>query len=376
MTGVVAGREEIEPGVVRGQWWHPLADGRTQCDVCPRACKLHEGERGFCYVREARDGGVVLTSYGRATGYCIDPIEKKPLHHFYPSSSVLSFGTVGCNLGCRFCQNWDIAKAHQDRRHAAKASPLRVAEAALEGGCTSIALTYNDPAIFAEYAIDCAQEAHDLGVRTVAVSAGFMTPELRRDFFPVGFPHFDAANIDLKAFSERFYHDVCSGQLQPVLDTLEWIKHETETWLEVTTLLIPGYNDSEREVEALCEWLAEHLGPEVPLHFTAFHPDYKLLNVPPPPAATLQRARKQGKAAGLHHVYTGNIRDPEGQTTYCASCKNPVIGRDGYVITAWNLDADGHCNSCGDRLVGHFAPTPEQWGMKRELVFLGGQPIP
>ena len=365
-------RQEIGPGVVRGEWWHHLEDGRLQCDLCPRFCKLHEGQKAFCFVREARHGEIVLTSYGRATGYCIDPIEKKPLNHFYPGSSVLSFGTAGCNLGCRFCQNWDISKAREHRILSGKASPRRIAEAAVEGGCASLAFTYNDPVIFAEYAIDCAREAHALGIHTVAVSSGYMAPEARRDFYR----HMDAANIDLKAFTESFYDKVCYAHLEPVLDTLKWLRRETSVWLEVTTLLIPGLNDSEDEIEKLCAWFVENLGPEVPLHFTAFHPDFKMMDIPPTPAATLRRAREQGKTAGLKHVYTGNIRDAEGQSTYCMGCGQELIGRDGYEITAWRLDAQGRCSACGLRLAGHFAPKPGHWGTKRRPVFLSGESTP
>ncbi len=359
-------REEIAPGVVRGDWWHRLDDGRIQCDVCPRFCKLHEGQKAFCFVREARGGEIVLTSYGRATGFCIDPIEKKPLNHFYPGSSVLSFGTAGCNLGCRFCQNWDISKAREDRILSARASPSRVAEAALEAGCKSLAFTYNDPIIFAEYAIDCAIEAHARGIKTVAVSSGYMAPESRRAFYA----HMDAANIDLKAFTESFYRGLSFAHLEPVLDTLKWLRHQTEVWLEVTTLLIPGRNDSEEEVEKLCAWFARELGPEVPLHFTAFHPDFMMLDVPPTPAATLSRAREQGKAAGLKHVYTGNVRDARGQSTYCAACGHQIIGRDGYEILDWQLDGEGRCNTCGERLAGHFDPEPGRWGSRRRPLIL------
>ncbi|PRP92626.1 Radical SAM superfamily protein [Enhygromyxa salina] len=366
MAGATPLREEIEPGVVRGQWWHVLEDGRIQCDVCPRFCKLREGQKGFCFVREARDGGIVLTSYGRASGYCIDPIEKKPLNHFYPGSSVLSFGTAGCNLGCRHCQNWDISRAREDRVLAASASPTRVAEAAAEAGCRSVAFTYNDPTIFAEYAIDCAIEAHAHGLETVAVSSGYMTPEVLPHFYA----HMDAVNIDLKAFTENFYRKTCFAHLDPVLDTLEWLRHETDVWLEVTTLLIPGYNDSETEVEQLCAWFVDKLGPDVPLHFSAFHPDFKVTDVPPTPAATLRRARAQAKAAGLQYVYTGNIRDTHGQSTYCTHCGQELVGRDGYAITNWHLDAEGRCDACGERVPGHFAAEPGDWGMKRVPVSL------
>ena len=361
-------RQEIEPGMVSGQWWHRLGDDRLQCDLCPRYCRLHEGQKGFCFVREARNGEIVLTSYGRASGFCIDPIEKKPLNHFYPGSSVLSFGTAGCNLGCRFCQNWDISKARESQILASHASPRRVAEAAADAGCTSIAFTYTDPVTFAEYAIDCALEAHALGVRTVAVSAGYISAEARAEFFR----HIDAANIDLKGFTERFYDKVCFAHLAPVLDTLEWLARETRVWLEVTTLIIPGQNDSEDEIARLCGWVAEHLGPEVPLHFTAFHPDFRMTDLPPTPLATLRRAREQAKAAGLRHVYTGNVPDEEGQSTYCGGCGAMVIGRDGYEITAWHLDEEGRCRACGHRLAGRFAEAPGRWGAKRRVLRMTG----
>lgn len=359
-------RTVIEPGVVRGEWWHHTEDGRIQCDLCPRACKLHAGQRGFCFVRQARDGAVVLTSYGRASGFCIDPIEKKPLNHFYPGTSVLSFGTAGCNLGCRFCQNWDISKAREMDRLGDWAAPETIAEAAVQAGCRSIAFTYNDPVIFAEYAIDCAQAARARGLKAVAVSAGYITPQARRDFFA----HMDAANIDLKAFTEQFYHKLCFAALGPVLDTLRWLKHETSVWFEVTTLLIPGHNDSEEEVAQLCDWFVQNLGPDVPLHFTAFHPDFKMQDVPPTPAATLVRARRQALAAGLHHVYTGNIHDVAGQSTYCAHCGTLLIERDWYRLGRWHLDAQGRCRACGTRLAGHFDATPGAWGRRRQRMLL------
>lgn len=357
-------RKLLAPGVVRGQWWHRLDDGRIQCDLCPRFCKLHEGQRGFCFVRQADAEGMLLTSYGRASGFCIDPIEKKPLNHFYPGSSVLSFGTAGCNLGCRFCQNWDISKAREVNRLTDWASPEAVTEAALEAGCKSIAFTYNDPVIFAEYAIDCAKAAHECGLKTVAVTAGYIAPEARKDFYA----HMDAANVDLKGFSEDFYHKICFGHLESVLETLVYLKHETKVWLEVTTLLIPGHNDSEEEIDKLCAWFAENLGVDVPLHFTAFHPDYKMLDVPPTPASTLTRARAQALKAGLHYVYTGNVFDTKGQSTYCPSCGTVVIERDWYSLGQWKLDAGGCCKTCGTQIAGHFDATPGSWGAKRLSV--------
>ena len=309
---------------------------------------------------------MVLTSYGRASGFCIDPIEKKPLNHFYPGTSVLSFGTAGCNLGCRFCQNWDISKARQTDRLTDWAAPDRVADAAMRSGCRSLAFTYNDPVIFAEYAMDCAMAAHERGLYAVAVTAGYITPTARKDFYA----HMDAANVDLKAFTQAFYHKLCFANLSPVLDTLFWLKHETEVWFEVTTLLIPGHNDSPEEVARLCDWFVENLGPEVPLHFSAFHPDFKMMEVPHTPPATLQRARQQALSAGLHHVYTGNVHDLAGQSTYCPNCRGMVIERSWYELGRWGLDWAGRCSACGTRLPGHFDPAPGQWGARRQRVLI------
>lgn len=357
-------REHVGPGRVRGQYWSPRTDGKVQCDLCPRACRLGPGQRGFCYVRQERDGGIDLTSYGRASGFCIDPIEKKPLNHFYPGSSVLSFGTAGCNLGCKFCQNWSISKARAHDALQDAASPEQIAMAARKAGCHSVAFTYNDPVIFAEYAIDCAHAAHEQGVRTVAVTAGYIG-EVARDAF---FAPLDAANIDLKAFSERFYRKLCFAELGPVLETLLYVARETDVWLEVTTLLIPGENDSDGELAQLCEWFASELGQEVPLHFTAFHPDFKLQDQQVTPAATLRRARSHAKRAGLKHVYTGNVYDPEGQSTYCTGCSEPVVERDRYRIGAYRLDRDGRCVTCETPLAGHYSSAPGDWGCQRRRL--------
>ncbi len=354
----------LKPGVVCGEWWHELEDGRIQCDLCPRYCRLRNDQRGFCFVRKAVDGVMALTSYGRASGFIADPIEKKPLNHFYPGSSVLSFGTAGCNLGCRFCQNWDISKAKETDRLTDTASPDDVAAAALQSGCLSIAFTYNDPVIFAEYAIDTAIAAHERGLRTVAVTAGYITRAARSDFFR----HMDAANVDLKAFTSDFYKTLCYAKLDPVLENLIWLTRETEVWLEVTTLLIPGQNDSSDEISRLCDWFVENLGDEVPLHFTAFHPDFKMLDIPHTPPATLFRARRQAHAAGLKHVYTGNISDIEGQSTYCASCNVRLIERNGYDVGEWALEPSGACWNCGEKLTGHFGPVPGKWGSRRMRV--------
>jgi pyruvate formate lyase activating enzyme len=336
---------------VEARWWHELEDGRLQCDLCPRDCRLGEGQKGFCFVRERRDGRMLLTAWGQSTGLCVDPIEKKPLAHFFPGSSVLSFGTAGCNLGCRFCQNWTTSKARQWQGAANETSPEAIAEAALGSDCASVAFTYNDPTIFAEWAMDVADACHEQGLRTVAVTAGYIHAAPRRELYA----KMDAANVDLKAFTEGFYEKLCFAQLQPVLETLEYLVKETPVWVEVTTLLIPGQNDGEAEVARLAEWMVEHLGPQVPLHFSAFHPDFKLLDVPPTPVATLRRARAQARAAGLHHVYTGNVHDPEGDMTFCAACGATLITRDWYRLLSYRLTPDGRCPDCGTPLAGRFA---------------------
>ncbi len=347
---------------MRGEYHHALDGDKVQCDLCPRHCRLSEGQRGFCFVRELKDGEVVLTSYGRASGFCIDPIEKKPLNHFYPGTSVLSFGTAGCNLGCRFCQNWDISKAREQSRLTDKAEPQDITAAAVQARVKSLAFTYNDPVIWAEYAIDCAEAAHEAGLKTVAVTAGYIDPRAREAFFAP----MDAANVDLKAFTEGFYEKLCFARLAPVLETLCWLKQETKVWLEVTTLLIPGHNDSEAEVAALSEWFVEHLGPETPLHFSGFHPDFKLVDAPATPAATLTRARKQALSAGIKHVYTGNVHDGAGQSTYCAGCGHTLIERDWYKIGRYALTPEGACPSCGKTLAGAFDPSGQgNWGPRR-----------
>lgn len=357
--------DEVEGHPSPEAWYSTTEDGRVRCELCPRYCTMKEGQRGFCFIRGVKDGRVVLTSYGRASGFCIDPIEKKPLNHFYPGTSVLSFGTAGCNLGCRFCQNHDISKAREMDRLMDIASPRGIAEAAQRTACRSVAFTYNDPVIFAEYAIDTAHECHARDVKTVAVTAGYITEKPREAFFGV----LDAANIDLKAFSEEFYRKLTFSELAPVLETLEYVKNETDVWLEITTLLIEGHNDSEAEVASLSEWIVERLGPDVPLHFSAFHPDFKMLDVPRTSPATLQRARAQALAAGIQHVYTGNVHDRAGQSTYCASCGELLIGRDWYDLDTWKLDAEARC-PCGAELVGRFDPKPGKWGGRRQPVVI------
>jgi pyruvate formate lyase activating enzyme len=341
-------------GTVPARWWHALPDGRLQCDLCPRDCKLHPGQRGLCFVRARlpadQGDAIVLTTHGRSSGFCVDPIEKKPLNHFHPGSRVFSFGTAGCNLACKFCQNWDISKSREMDRLMDQASPERIAEAAEASGCRSVAFTYNDPVIFAEYAMDAADACHARGVQTVAVTAGYIHAAPRQAFFA----RMNAANVDLKGFTEAFYVQQTGAHLAPVLDTLQYIAHETDCWLELTTLLIPGANDSTAELEQLTRWVAEHLGPEVPLHFTAFHPDYRMTEVPRTPASTLHRAREIGLANGLRHVYTGNVHDTEGGTTFCSGCGEALIVRDWHAIRRYALDAHGACPRCGTALAGRF----------------------
>jgi len=349
---------------VAGRYWHRLDDGRVQCDLCPRYCKLHEGQRGLCFVRARQSDQIVLTTYGRSSGFCIDPIEKKPLNHFLPGTPVLSFGTAGCNLTCKFCQNWDISKARASDRLQDLASPEAIAEAAVRSGCRSVAFTYNDPVIFLEYAVDVAQACRARGLKTVAVSAGYICAEPRVEFFR----HMDAANIDLKGFTEDFYKDLCSAKLAPVLDTLEYLKHSTEVWFEITTLLIPGENDSPAEIEALSRWVMERLGADVPLHFTAFHPNWKMLDKPPTPPATLRMAHRIAEEAGLRYVFTGNIHDPAGQSTYCHGCGAVLIGRNWYELTDWNLSPDGRCRACGTACAGMFEGKPGRWGARRQAI--------
>ena len=352
-----------------GRYWSRLGegdDGRIQCNLCPRHCRLSEGQRAFCFVRQNVGGEMVLTTYGRSSGFCIDPIEKKPLNHFYPGTSVLSFGTAGCNLGCKFCQNWGISKARAWDRSADQAGPDAIAEAAVRQGCKSVAFTYNDPVIFAEYAMDVAAACRARGIQTVAVTAGYITAQARPDFFAA----VDAVNVDLKAFHEGFYRKITLSHLQPVLDTLRYLREETDVWVEVTTLLIPGHNDSEDEIDRQCDWFVRTLGPEVPLHFSAFHPDFRMNDVPPTPPATLQRAREQARRHGIAHVYTGNVHDQEGQSTYCAGCGTLLIERDWYSLGLYRITADHACPACSHPVAGRFGAHPGTWGPRRLPVVI------
>ena len=350
------------------KYWHKLDDGRVQCDLCPRECRLREGQKGLCFVRASKNGEIVLTTYGRSSGFCVDPIEKKPLNHFLPGPPVLSFGTAGCNLACRFCQNWDMSKSREMDTLADAASPGVIAVKAKELGCRSIAFTYNDPVIFLEYARDTASACHELGINTVAVTAGYISPLPRKEFFAF----IDAANVDLKGFSDRFYHRLTGGHLQPVLDTLRYLKQETDVWFELTTLLIPGENDSDQEIDEMTRWVVENLGERIPMHFTAFHPDWKMLNTPPTPPNTLTRAREIAIRNGVQFAYTGNVHDLRGGSTWCPQCGELLIERDWYRLGVWNLTPEGGCRFCGALCPGVFETRPGTWGAKRLPVHMGG----
>jgi pyruvate formate lyase activating enzyme len=357
---------------MEGRWWHRLEDGRIQCDLCPRDCRLHEGQRGLCFVRKMENGRMVLTTYGRSSGFCVDPVEKKPLNHFYPGTSILSFGTAGCNLACKFCQNWDISKSREMDTLMDAASPAAIAETAAKHGCRSVAFTYNDPVIFAEYAMDTADACHAVGIATVAVTAGYIGIGARGEFYA----KMDAANVDLKGFTDEFYVKLCGARLQPVLDTLVFLKHETDVWFEITTLLIPGKNDSSAEIEAMSEWIVRELGTDVPLHFTAFHPDYKLTDIARTPAATLSRARDIALKAGIRYVYTGNVHDRTGGTTFCPDCGKAVIVRDWHDILSYALTDDGRCRHCAAPIPGRFAAFDGPWGRRRVPVRVSVSPEP
>ncbi len=358
-----------DPHTVPTKYWHTLGDGRVECDVCPRACKLREGQRGVCFVRGRVEDQIVLASYGRSSGFCIDPIEKKPLNHFLPGTSVFSFGTAGCNLACRFCQNWDISKSKEMDTLADEASPEDIAKTAERLGCTSVAYTYNDPTVFLEYAIDTASACRDRGLRSVGVTAGYINAAPREELFAA----MDAVNVDLKGFTEEFYRHVVMASLEPVLEALEYVVHETDTWTEVTTLLIPGLNDSDEELHRLAEWFVDRLGADVPLHFTAFHPDYKMMDIPHTTVEMLLRARRVALSAGLNHVYTGNVFDSDGGTTTCTGCGDVVVVRSWYELLEYELDDKGQCRLCGTKLSGVFDGPAGSWGRRRQPVSMRQQ---
>lgn len=343
-------------------WWQTENDGKILCTLCPRFCRVGEGQAGFCYIRKNIAGKLYSLGYGTSTGFAIDPIEKKPLNHFLPGSEILSFGTAGCNLGCRFCQNWSISKAKLDEAHSQGTDPEQIVELALKNRLPSIAFTYNDPVIWGEFVIDISRLARECGLKSVMVTAGYITAEAR----PEVFRYIDAANVDLKAFTERFYHKITFSHLDPVLDTLQWLKQETDIWFEITNLIIPGENDDPDETRRLCDWVVNRLGDSVPLHFTAFHPDFKLTDKPRTPAATLRQARQIARSAGVKFCYTGNIHDNEGQTTYCPACQQALIRRSWHEILEYRLH--GNRCSCGEAIPGHFSANGPSTGVGRRVL--------
>jgi AmmeMemoRadiSam system radical SAM enzyme/AmmeMemoRadiSam system protein B/AmmeMemoRadiSam system protein A len=366
-------------GTLAGGWWHEDAEhGRIVCDLCPRECHLKPGDRGFCFVRQNVDNEMVLTTYGRSTGFCIDPIEKKPLNHFFPGTSVLSFGTAGCNLGCKFCQNWDISKSREVERLSQLATPDAIVAAAKKYECRSVAFTYNDPIVWAEYAMDTARACRAAGIATVAVTAGYISPAARGPFFEF----MDAANVDLKGFTEDFYYKITYSHLQPVLDTIEWLRRETGVWVELTNLVIPRTNDSPDELRQLCRWVVDHCGDETPVHFSAFHPDFRMRDLPPTPIETLIEAHQIARGEGLKYVYVGNVNDVARQSTYCPGCGELLIERNWYDLGVYRLTGN-QCGKCGHRIAGHFADRPGTWGRRRQPVdmapfakVLSGPPAP
>ncbi len=349
-------------------FWHPLADGRIQCDLCPRYCKLREGQRGLCFVRMRHNDQVVLTTYGRSSGFCIDPIEKKPLNHFLPGTPTLSFGTAGCNLSCKFCQNWDMSKSKEMDILADSASPEKIAEVARQTDARSVAFTYNDPVIFLEYAVDTAKACHQHDIKTVAVTAGYIAEGAREVFFE----HIDAANVDLKSFTEDFYWKLTGGHLDDVLATLKYLKQKTDVWFELTTLIIPGKNDSEAEIREMASWVVNELGPDVPMHFSAFHPDWKMVDIGPTPADTLTRARDLAMQGGVNYVYIGNVRDQHSNSTWCPNCGHLLIERQAYELGKWGIDEKGQCAHCNHLIPGVFEVRPGSWGARRMPVRMGG----
>lgn len=346
------------------RFWQKLDDGRVECKLCPRSCKLRSGQRGLCFVRANQNDSIVLTTYGRSSGFAVDPVEKKPLNHYLPGTPILSFGTAGCNLACKFCQNWDISKSREMDSLMDRALPETIAHVAQQLECSSVAFTYNDPVIFHEYAIDVAQACKARDIGSVAVTAGYVCSEPRVEFYR----HMDAANVDLKAFTQQFYRKVTGGHLDAVLETLEYIKRETEVWLEITTLLIPGQNDSEYEIQGMTQWIVEHLGVDIPVHFTAFHPDWKMTDIASTPPGSLLKARQIALNNGIRYVYVGNVHNKQAGSTYCHRCEHLLIGRDWYQLSEWNLNQDGCCNSCGTPCSGVFERLPGTWGAKRMAV--------
>ena len=328
--------------MIEARFTEPRPNGRVKCNLCPRFCNIPPGKTAYCFVRENRDGTLYTTAYGRPTAVHVDPIEKKPLFHFLPGTRVFSLGTSGCNLGCRFCQNWDLARARRAQQNAMDLPPEALVRAAIQNGCPSIAFTYNEPTILAEYVMDTAAVARSEGLKTVMVTNGYIT----REAIPGVYENVDAANVDLKSFDDRFYRKQASGRLQPVLDALIDL-HDLGVFIEITTLLIPGLNSDPEEIHAEADWILEHLGDEIPIHFSAFHPEYRLLDRPRTPAETLDQARRIAREAGIKYVYEGNVHS-EGGNTYCPSCDELLIRRDWHEVIENRVTGENRCPGCGE----------------------------
>jgi len=329
------------------RWWRTEPDGRLLCYLCPRLCRIGEGQAGFCFIRANVGGRLHSLAYGQPCAVQIDPIEKKPLFHVLPGSSIFSMGTAGCNMGCKFCQNWEISKSREDQVRSVHLEPNEVVTQARRQGCPAIAFTYNEPTIWGEYAIDISRAARRAGIRTVMVTNGYITPEALPDVYE----RIDAANVDLKAFTEQFYTKTTLTHLQPVLDTLIMLKARG-VWVEITTLLIPTLNDDMDEIRKMSDWIVTKLGPDQPLHLTAFHPDFRLTHLPATPHETLHAARDVARRAGLRYVYEGNVLCEEGSTTWCPSCGQPLIRRSWHRVLS-NRIRQGRC-ACGETIPGMF----------------------
>ncbi|SBW11535.1 Radical SAM domain protein [uncultured Alphaproteobacteria bacterium] len=346
--------------MTEARYWTPTSEpGGLRCTLCPHGCALRPGASGRCGARANVGGRLHLLTWGRSSGFCIDPVEKKPFAHVLPGSASLSFGGFGCNLSCACCQNWEISRtrgAHGPVHRAAD-----IAAAARREGCRSVAITYNEPLIALEWASEVAAAARAEGLRVLGVSAGYLAEAARPEFFAC----FDAVNLDLKAFSDDTYRRLCGARLAPVLETLKYGVRASRAWIEITTLVIPGVNDGDAEIAALAEWIAAELSPEVPLHLSAFHPAHRMRDRPPTPAATLVRARDRARAEGLKFVYVGNLAVADGGITRCPGCGRAAIARDGAALAAYGLDDAGRCRECGTAIPGVFDGPPGDWGNRR-----------
>ncbi len=336
------------------RWYEHTRDGSVDCRLCARYCRIAAGKRGFCFVRRNRGGRLYTTAYGNAVGLSVDPVEKKPLYHFYPGSSVLSFGTLGCNMACMYCQNWEISRPEEDFTESRIWSAEELVGMAVRTKSRGIAYTYNEPVVFGEWMTEVASIARREGLKNVMVTNGYVSPEAREEIFR----DIDAANVDLKSFTERFYHKLTGSRLAPVLETLRWLASATSVWVEITTLLIPGENDSPDEIRTLAGFIAAELGNTVPLHLTAFHGDYRMSSHPSTSRETLIRSREIALETGLKYVYTGNTAMQEGRDTCCPSCGKPLVIREPYSSVRIVI-AGAACPSCRTILPGRFPVSGE-----------------